>query len=648
MKKLILVFLIVLFPSIHILSQPVKERNKSKDSIYKIEDFILTKQLDSATYFIALIKNKTPYLDLLSNIAFEKKLDYKAHYKFIVRVSNRKNVNYNQVSNYINTYIKAPKSNHDINLEYANIKIAQITKLRNEGALDDASRISKKLESYLNQFDQNNEYVIRTKASASSHTIVLHLIQEEIENGKEIIFRNIEIAKKFNDKTLLIKSLYHLSDFLIKEGKLQKYIDVCEEALEIENQLEQNTEYHYDILLHLIDAYIYKGGHENRVEELLNELYNNLNTRLDSYSLYAKYLSKLPTNSVIKKEVFKKFGVSNTKELAELFINETKGVLNLNDYYYVLIECSQALETDNYLKEAIRYQEEAVNVTRKVYSKDLSNSLATFKTEQAVKIKDLEIENQKALSNIYIVSVLLVAIFLIISLYFLRKSIKQSKALKEKNKIIDDSLKEKELLVKEVHHRVKNNFQIVSSLLELQIKDIEDEKALELATEGKNRVKSMALIHQKLYQNENGLIDFEEYIKLVVKELNALYASDKKIETIVESSGMQFDVDTAIPLGLIINEIITNSYKYAFNRMEGNKLYISIKKPENTPDYQLIIADNGPGLNKNIDLSKVKTLGLRLITRLVKQLHGALEQTNEEGAKFIITFKDIHARKSLN
>jgi len=244
----------------------------------------------------------------------------------------------------------------------------------------------------------------------------------------------------------------------------------------------------------------------------------------------------------------------------------------------------------------------------------------------------------------------LAGFFLVISIFIIILIVKQRKELSRRNNKIkkqrddlDKAYKEKELLVREVHHRVKNNFQIVSSLLELQSKGIEDEKALELANEGKNRVKSMALIHQKLYQNESGLVDFDEYIKLLVKELASLNTSGKKVTTKIASENMFFDVDTAIPLGLIINEIITNSYKYAFSNDKKHELEISISKEENE-EYTLIVKDNGPGLDASYDIKKAKSLGLRLVTRLVKQLQGTLIQTNENGAKFEIHFKDIHSR----
>lgn len=184
-------------------------------------------------------------------------------------------------------------------------------------------------------------------------------------------------------------------------------------------------------------------------------------------------------------------------------------------------------------------------------------------------------------------------------------------------------------------------------MLELQTKGIEDEKALELANEGKNRVKSMALIHQKLYQEESGLIDFDEYIKLLIKELSSMYASTSKVATSIVSKDIKFDVDTAIPLGLIINEIITNSYKYAFKNDKDNTLSITIEKAKEN-NYKLVIEDNGSGLAKSFDVKKAKSLGLRLVNRLVKQLHGTIKQSNIQGAKFEIYFKDTSARQFVN
>jgi two-component sensor histidine kinase len=122
-----------------------------------------------------------------------------------------------------------------------------------------------------------------------------------------------------------------------------------------------------------------------------------------------------------------------------------------------------------------------------------------------------------------------------------------------------------------------------------------------------------------------------------------MYGSKKKVETSINTENMQFDVDTAIPLGLIVNELITNAYKYAFDAAADNKLNISINKL-NEDEYKLVVADNGKGIDDSIDLTKVKSLGLRLVKRLTKQLQGKFTLNNTEGASFEIVFKDTNSR----
>jgi two-component sensor histidine kinase len=299
------------------------------------------------------------------------------------------------------------------------------------------------------------------------------------------------------------------------------------------------------------------------------------------------------------------------------------------------------------LKEALESRKKCVFYIKEIYTNELAVSLSNFNVRQKVKEKEKEVENEKEQKKLYLIISSLVIGLLVVSVFLIIRIKKQSKVLELKNDQINKTLKEKELLVREVHHRVKNNFQIVASLLELQSKGIEDKKALALANEGKNRVKSMALIHQKLYQTNDGFINFDEYIVLLIKEISALFASDKNIETTVNSKNMFFDVDTAIPLGLIVNELITNAYKYAFT--ENDKRYsldISITKERDF--FKLVVSDNGKGLKETIDIKKIKSLGLRLVSRLTRQLQGKFEINNQEGATFVILFKDARSRKEID
>jgi len=210
---------------------------------------------------------------------------------------------------------------------------------------------------------------------------------------------------------------------------------------------------------------------------------------------------------------------------------------------------------------------------------------------------------------------------------------------KENNKEILNSLREKEVLLKEVHHRVKNNLQVVSSILNLQTSHITDEKILSVLDESQNRIKSMSLIHENLYQtNDFASVNFSEYIKNLIKNLIHSYqVYDIKINFLFDFKDIKLDLDHAIPCGLIVNEIVSNTLKYAFaGRTEGT-IFLSIKKEKHT--FYLEIGDDGIGLPKDIDIENTETLGLQLVCSLVEQINGTLKLKDEKGTRYLIIFE---------
>ena len=625
----------------------VFSQTQIKKQYEQIEDFVLKQQIDSAQFYLNKLKEPSDYAKLIEKVISSESVTYKEYNQFLARLWNRPGINFNEVSDYINSNIEGPSNFKELDPEYIELKWIQVTNLREATNLNAASEQQTILDNYIDRFDQKDKKVQEAKLKVSTHQIVMCLIKRDVDKGKKLCLDNLESAKKLQNERLQITFLYHLSDFLMLEKNLDEYIKVNEEALSIESQLTQKSSYHIGILEHLIDSYIFKGNNDQRVKELLDELYDNPQDRFNSYHYYAKLLAKSPENKGLTQEILKKFESKNVAEFTVKIANLSENKITPNDYLQLLYDCSEALSAHKLYDLALTFKQNLIFLTRKTYSEDLAKTLASYETAQAVKQKNLEITFEQKKSRLTKIIAVLIGVLFIISIFILFKFRNQSKLLKAKNKLIKKTLKEKELLVKEVHHRVKNNFQVVSSLLELQSRGIEDKKALELANEGKNRVKSMALIHQKLYQNDTGLVDFDEYIRQLVKELSSLNTDGKEVETNIESKHMFFDVDTAIPLGLIINEIITNSYKYAFSKDKNNTLDISIQKGSDE-DYTLTISDNGPGIDSSVELRKAKSLGLRLITRLVKQLQGTLEQTNSEGAKFIIHFKDIHIRQAID
>jgi PAS domain S-box-containing protein len=210
---------------------------------------------------------------------------------------------------------------------------------------------------------------------------------------------------------------------------------------------------------------------------------------------------------------------------------------------------------------------------------------------------------------------------------------------------IKSSLHEKEVLLKEIHHRVKNNLQIISSLLNLQSTYIKDPDALEKFKESQLRVKSMALIHEKLYGSKDlSKIDFKEYMESLISYLNSTYnvtSSKVKTHIDVDVKGRLFKIDTAIPCGLIINELISNSFKYAFPNDEEGNIYLKfyyLKSDKTGDHFRMIAEDNGVGMPKDIDFRETLTLGMQLINTLTDQLDGTIELDDSNGTKFTLDF----------
>ncbi len=221
-----------------------------------------------------------------------------------------------------------------------------------------------------------------------------------------------------------------------------------------------------------------------------------------------------------------------------------------------------------------------------------------------------------------------------------KELVEKEEKRKEAEENLKRSLDEKEILLKEVHHRVKNNMQIISSILKMQERLIDDKQLKMVLEESQNRIRSMALIHENLYRNENlANIMFSNYVKSLAGNLARSFSEKQGNVTFeYDIDDVYLPLDIGIPCGLIINELISNSFKYAFEQVERGKIIINLKRL-NEQSFRLVVADNGPGLPKDIDIEKSGSLGMKIVTKLVMQIEGVLKYENSHGAKFIIEFE---------
>lgn len=215
----------------------------------------------------------------------------------------------------------------------------------------------------------------------------------------------------------------------------------------------------------------------------------------------------------------------------------------------------------------------------------------------------------------------------------------ERKNIEEKLK---SSLNEKEFLIKEIHHRVKNNLQIVSSLLNLQAEKINDSEAKEKYTESIGRIKSMAIIHELLYRSKNlSQINIKEYLQELVSFISSTYRVNKdvKVNLKVLVSEQFIEIDKAIPCGIIINELLSNSFKHAFKNTTKGRVDILFATRKNAKTHYLLkVSDNGSGIKGKINLKNPSTLGLQLITALTEQLDGKLRTEVKSGTSFTFEF----------
>jgi two-component sensor histidine kinase len=204
--------------------------------------------------------------------------------------------------------------------------------------------------------------------------------------------------------------------------------------------------------------------------------------------------------------------------------------------------------------------------------------------------------------------------------------------VKHQNKRIEN-------LMRELHHRVKNNLQVISSLLGLQSSRLQDASAKMAVEDGKQRIKAMSLIHQKLYiQDTISALNLQEYIHELVFGLADSFGIDDKKTLEVEVPAVEIDVDTALLLGLIVNELVTNSLKYAFKDVGQPILQLRLRK-EGKRSFLMEIKDNGQGLPDGFDLQTAQSFGLRLVNILIQQLNGTLKHSQEDGLRYEIRFQ---------
>ncbi len=485
------------------------------------------------------------------------------------------------------------------------------------------------------------------------------------------------IFESLGEQKYLSYNLNNLAQIYKKAGNHHKAIEVYLQSLDIKQQ-QQDTIAINNAYLNLASAYIATKNYPKALDYALKAL--NLATKRDNkkdmasalvnagivYKAQQKYelalQSFLKSETLIDKKTNGDLLIDLYLNLAELY-RDKQDILQAIKY---LEQMKYLLKDDMFMEKkmvyyqlghelyklsgdksnALQYLEKYITVKEKYLSQSVQETINDLERKYETELKErkittLELDNKKTeialissnnQRNIIFFMTVLLCLFILLGWLRYSNKKKTSLLLVEKNKQISEALQDREMLLKEIHHRVKNNLQVISSLLNLQAESLQDKSAIDAVREGQNRVKSMSLIHQKLYATDDVRgVDVADYLNSLIIELLAAFGLDsEQISYKLDADHLKMDIDTLIPLGLIINELITNSLKYAFDKNATNK-QLSVSMKQQGDKLIVRISDNGIGIPEGADLKHSTSFGWKMIRSLSRKLKAEINIINNNG-----------------
>ncbi len=506
----------------------------------------------------------------------------------------------------------------------------------------------------------------------------VHKKRGELKEALEADLAALKYMEEINDPKGIAGANERLSEDVLRQGRKEDALEYAKKAIAISKENNLVEEHVYALTAAgaaniamgaYEDAYTYFDEALTSAKALgfnpmsLSDFSNNRGNALKRLGRYTEALKEYKNAQALAEQSNYKNAINTvTANLGEIYLllgnyeealpyqletiklQEADGDLpNLPENY---MHVSTIYEKLGNYQLALEYQKKARimgdSIAAAQSDRNMSELLTQYETgkkEATIVSQNQKIEQQRKTQLLYISLAALLGI-IIFGMYFTLKNIrKKRKALSALNIELDAKNQQNELLLKEIHHRVKNNLEMVKSLIALQSAQLEDGASKEAMLASQNRVQSMGIIHQKLYQGTNlGAIEMKDYfINLSEGVLDTFNAEDKvKIECAMEE--LDLDVDTAVPIGLIVNELLTNALKYAFP--EGVKGKINISLIKENDDLQLKVSDNGIGKTEGAK-PKGTGFGTQLISLLTKQLNGTISEEYKNGTAVLFNFKNF-------
>jgi two-component sensor histidine kinase len=496
----------------------------------------------------------------------------------------------------------------------------------------------------------------------------VHRKNGQLDQALQKDLEGLKLMETINDKAGICDAMTRISDNLTRQNRLKEALNYAKKAIIIADENKLTSELFFvnfnagDVAMSMskyqesfnyYDKALSIAKKQNLGAPTLSDILNsrgNAHKRLDKYKEALKDYEK--AMNYAKKSNYQNAINTVTANLGEInlllenynealnYQLETVRLQESNSDTANLVENYHHVSTiyaklGNY-KSALAFKQKAYNLRDSIASMEsdakMSEMLTKYETEkkeETIASQESIILQQSLIQNLVIgLAVLLFGLLILGYISF------QSRA--KKNRLLASKNAENELLLKEIHHRVKNNLEVVSGLLALQSSQIDDQSTKDAMQESQNRVNSIGIVHQKLYQGTNlGAVEMKDYVLNLSESILDSFGATGKVDLELAMEQLDLDIDTAVPLGLIINELITNAVKYAFPNKEHGKLTIKLERQKDNV-LHLVVSDNGVGKS---GITYGTGFGGQLISLLTNQLNGTMTEENENGTTVIFDFK---------
>ncbi len=532
-----------------------------------------------------------------------------------------------------------------------------------------------KLDSALNVlFQAKNKVLEKDLPFLSTQLGYVFERKGQLDRAADYAMESLRLGEKLSDKKAIALAYSDLSNLFWKQSKFDSGLEYGLKSAEIFEERNIN-DLDYGFTLYVVgNNYLALKDYQKALNYFEHSIaigerygfYNNLSdiyiSEVDLYTFLnefekakiagenaVKYAELLDNNFMLMRSWLSVGKLQNIQGKYVSAIESLKKSISIaSDDFEDAFYLSQTYETlgkayagnHNY-QEAYQAFAEYDNLKNLVFTAAADHRTSLLRTEfdlagkeNTIQLQEAQISRHQTRQTLIIIVVLLLVLYLILLYKAVRNNIQKNKLLEKKNN-------ENEFLLKEIHHRVKNNLEIVSSLLALQSAEINDPKVVDAMQKSKHRIQSMSMIHQKLYLEESlSSIEMKAYFRELANYVVNVFDARNRIEVFFEMNALELDVDTAIPIGLIVNELVTNSLKYAFPNKQKGIIKIGLKK-EGSQLY-LKVSDNGIGKKEKEEYIGTG-FGTKLIQLLTRQLEGKMNLDIENGTMVSFEFQHIKA-----